>query len=249
MSVPINVKNLFGELTESIMPIVDQIANSLSIPLNCLVPENIWKEQTKQNLINYGLGADIKERIDSGFELIVKDIESNLSQVEIDNIKKEFNEGIPKLCEAINHKKEEQAYENNLPLSPQVIMCLSNTTIESFYSVGMRYFNGKSFEPASHVFYVLTILDFYRHNLWLAYGLAEQNCGHLEMALQAYAKAALTDGQSPLPYIYSVECCLKIGEEQQATSYIDLALDAYDKNVELNKEFLPRIVQLQQKCK
>lgn len=249
MSVSTNVKNLFVELTESIMPIVDQISNSQSVPLNSLVPENIWKEQTKQHLINYALGVDIKERIDSGFELLVKDIEVNLPQVEINRIKKEFNIGIPKLCEAINHKRAKQAHEVSPPITPQVIMCLSDATIENFYASGMRYFNDKSFEPASHVFYVLTILDFYRHNLWLAYGLAEQNCGHIETALQAYAKAALTNAQSPLPYIYSVECCLKIGEERQATSYIDLALDAFDKNVELNKEFLPRIVQLQQKCK
>lgn len=247
MSAPTNVKDLFVELTESIKPIIDQITNSLEIPLNCLVPENIWREQTRENLTNYSLGMDVKERIDSGFELIVKDIQSNLSQIEIDNIKKEFDAGVPKLCEALTHKKAEKAC--TCPVTPQVIMCLSDTTIENFYSSGMRYFNVKSFEPASHVFYVLTILDFYRHNLWLAYGLAEQSCGHIETALQAYARAALTHAESPLPYMYSVECCLKIGETQQATTYADLALDAFDKNTELNKEYLPRIIQLQQKCK
>lgn len=247
MTALTNVKDIFAELTESITPIADQISNSENAPLNSLVPENIWKEQTKLKLINYGLGIDIKERINFGFEYIVKEIESNLSQIEIGKIKQEFSDGIPKLCEAIVHKKLEQTDEN--PVTPQVIMCLSDTTIEFFYSSGMHYFNEKSFEPASHVFYVLTILDFYRHNLWLAYGLAEQNCGHMETALQAYAKAALTNSQSPLPYMYSVECCLKIGERHQAASYIDLALDAFDKNVELNKDYLPKIVQLQQKCK
>lgn len=249
MAVPTNVRSLFVELTESITPIIDQITNSLNAPLNCLVPEKIWKEQTKQNLINYALGTDIKERIDSGFELIIKDIESNLSQPEIDTIKKEFDEGVPKLCQACTLKKQGETNNSSLPETPQAIMCISDNTIENFYSSGMRYFNGKSFEPASHVFFVLTILDFYRYNLWLAYGLAEQSCGNMETALQAYARAALTDAESALPYIYSVECCLKIGEEHQATSYIDLALDAYDKNGELNKEFLPRIIQLQQKCK
>jgi len=249
MTASPNVKNLFVELTESIEPIVNQISNSLSIPLNCLVPEKIWREQTRKNLLNYALGVDIKERINSGFELIIKDIESNLSQIEIDSIKKEFNDGIPKLSAACNHKKVEESNKADLPPSPQSIMCLSDATIENFYCSGMRYFNLKSFEPASDVFYVLTFLDFYRHNLWLAYGLAEQSCGHMETALQAYAKAALTNPLSPLPYIYSVECCLKIGENQQAISYIDLAFDAFEKNTELNKEYLPRIVQLQQKCK
>ncbi|MBA3816909.1 MAG: hypothetical protein H0X29_10410 [Parachlamydiaceae bacterium] len=249
MTAPTNVKNLFVELTESITPIVEQITNTLDVPLNSLVPEVIWREQTKQKLINYALGIDVKERIDSGFELIVKDIESNLSQVEIDIIKNEFQKGVPKLYEEINHKKSEAVKETNLPITPQMIMSLSDSTIEIFYSSGMRYFNVQSFEPASHVFYVLTILDFYRHNLWLAYGLAEQSCDHIESALQAYARAALTNAESPLPYIYSIECCLKIGEVQQAASYADLALDAFDKNSELNKEFLPRIIQLQQKCK
>lgn len=249
MSVPANVKNIFDDLKESITPIIDQITNTLQVPLNCLVPENIWREQTKQNLLNYTLGIDIKERIDSGFELITRDIEANLSPAEIEGIKNEFQEGIPKLYEAINHEKTRDSSEATLPLSPQAIMCLSDSTIENFYSSGMRYFNIKSFEPASNVFYVLTILDYYRHNLWLAYGLSEQCCGHIEPALQAYARAALTNAESPLPYMYSVECCLKINEVHQAATYADLALDAFDKNPDANKEFLPRIVQLQQKCK
>lgn len=248
MTMQTNINKYITELTNSIAPVIDQIMSTLNAPANSLVPENVWREQTKQKLTNYATGADIKERIDSGFELIVTDIESHLTPVEINGIKNEFREGIPKLYTVLAQKKSEED-QNTPPKTPQCIMNISDSTIENFYSVGMRYFNIKSFEPASHIFFVLTILDFYRHNLWLAYGLAEQNCGNMDTALQAYARAALTNADSPLPFMYSVECCLKIGETQQAKSYVDLALDAFDKNSELNKEFLPRIIQLQQKCK
>lgn len=248
MTIETNINQYFSELTKSITPVIDQIVNTLNVPANSLVPEKVWREQTKQKLTNYATGADIKDRIDSGFELILSDIESNLAPIEVDKIKKEFREGIPKLFQELTEKKPTND-PNNPPKTPQVIMNISDATIENFYSAGMRYFNIKSFEPASHVFFVLTILDFYRHNLWLAYGLAEQNCGNIDTALQAYARAALTNPEDPVPYMYSVECCLKIGETQQAKSYIDLALDAYDKNADLYKEYLPRIIQLQQKCK
>lgn len=253
MSVKTELDSFFMKRdAEVVAPLVDKLMNLdfVSSPSpNSLVPENIVKENLREEFTKFFNGEDILQHIESGFESIGQDIKSHLTPVEHQNLQKEWTEGINRLITHFQKKEEQLSSQESAPIMLEEIMGLSESTIEYFYAVGMRLYAQKQFQKANDVFYILTLLNTYRHNVWLAWGLSQQHEGHLELALNAYAMAAITDVDSPSPYIHSAECCLAMLDRDEALRYLDIAKSKLDHSQdEQSKKLLTHVNKLKEEC-
>lgn len=211
---------------EIVSPIVDQVmATEYSVaPPDPLVPEKVWKERMRGELTTFLSGKEAMQRMESATEALLRHIHSNLSQVEIQELAKEWEMGVEKITELFE-KKVEGPVEIIPIITLQKIMNLSEKSLEIFYMAGVNLYEAKDYKKASDVFFLLTLIDYQRHNIWLSLGLSELKNNHFEQALNAFSMAAITKSESPLPYIYSAECCVALQRKEEASAYLELAKD------------------------
>lgn len=209
---------------ELVSPLVDQLMATVVAPIDPLVPEKVWKERMRGELTTFLSGKEAMQRIDSATESLLKYIHSNLSPLEIQELAKEWEIGVEKVAELFE-KKEEGPIDVIPVITLQQIMNLSEKSLETFYKAGVKLFEEKDYIKASDVFFLLTLIDYQRHNIWLSLGLSELKNKRHEHALNAFGMACVTKSDSPLPYIYSAECCLALERKQEAASYLALARD------------------------
>lgn len=248
MSINEQIKRAENEIIPSL---VEQLmASEYSVaPPDPLVPENVWKERKRGELTTFLSGKEVMQRIDSATESLLRYIQSNLSQVEIQELAKEWEIGVEKVTELLE-KKVEEPVEVIPVITLQKIMNLSERFLEIFYKAGVQLFEGKDYIKAADVFFLLTLIDYQRHNIWLSLGLSELKNKRFEHALNAFAMAAITRAESPLPYIYSAECCIALERKQEASSYLSLARESLNQvSAEQKEGNLRQINILEQKNK
>lgn len=168
-----------------------------------------------------------KERIDSGFDHIVKYMESRLTSVEISEIKSNWEKSLNNFIKIMEKKEQSESEEQSNSLqelvSIQELIGITDETFEKFYTSGLFYYEHKMFNEAADVFFVLIFLNNWRHNVWISFGLSEYQCGRMELALNAFSMAAITNINTPLPYMYSAQCCIQMGNNVEAELYLELA--------------------------
>lgn len=211
------------QVNKDVVPsIVEQImASEYTVaPPDPLVPEKVWKERMRGELTTFLSGKEVMQRVDSATESLLRYIQSNLSQVELQELAKEWELGVEKVTELFEKKSPVDV----IPvITLQKIMNLSEKSLETFYKAGVKLFEEKEYMKAADLFFLLTLIDYQRHNIWLSLGLSELKNKRYEAALNAFAMALVTKSDSPLPYIYSAECCIALERKQEASSYLALA--------------------------
>lgn len=236
---------------EVVSPIVDHLmATEYAVaPPDPLVPERVWKERMRGELTTFLSGKEVMRRVDSASEIIIHYIKAHLSQVEIQDLAKEWEHGVGRMNDLFEQKVEGPL--ETLPvITLQKIMNLSEKSLGIFYTAGVKLYEAQDYLKAADVFFLLTLIDYQRHNIWLSLGLSELKNKHYELALNAFSMAAVTKAESPLPYIYSAECCVALERKQEASAYLALARDGLNTLSVGQKEVLLRqINSLEQQAK
>lgn len=212
---------------EIVAPLVDNLMETeyAVAPPDPLVPEKVWKERMRGELTTFLSGKEVLKRVDSAIEAVLQYIKANLTQVEIDELAKEWELGVERLND-LSEKKIEGPLQVIPLITLQKLMNLSEKSLGIFYTTGVKLYEQQDYIKAADVFFLLTLIDYQRHNIWLSLGLSELKNKHYEVALNAFAMAAITKNDSPLSYIYSSECCIALHRLQESESYLALARDA-----------------------
>lgn len=246
MEINEHIKQLEKEL---ISPIIDVMTQAYVSPPNLLIPATIWKEKKREELLALFSCREDLEKIDSAVKALSSDFSSRLSPVEIEKLGKEWEKGVEKFNE-LTEKPVELPIILIPPIPLRKIMDLSESTIELFYSAGMRYLQNQDYVKAADIFFFLSLIDFQKHNIWVSLGLSQMKLEQFEPALNAFAMASITNSESIYPYLYSAECCIALQRFQESSTYLALAKEALGKVPSEEKEsVLERINNLEQKSK
>lgn len=207
-----------------------------SPPPHSLEPKKVWKQKIRSELMDLYSGQAAIDKITAGFDAIASDLHRHLSSKEFEKISKEWEEGVKKWISLAKEK----------PTAPseclQEMMGISEETLTQFYQAAQRYFRHKDFQKASDALYVIVGLDPRRYNVWLALGLSEAHNHRFEQALISFSMASIADSESPYPYIYSAEVCIKENRMDEAKIYCDLAKEAVE-NGKLEDKQLLNVIQ------
>ena len=236
---------------EVVPPIVDHlmVTEYAVAPPDPLVPEKVWKERMRGELTTFLSGKEVMKRVDSATEALVHYIKSNLSQVEIQDLAKEWQAGMEKMCDLFE-VKEEEPVEKIPVITLQQIMNLSEHSLGIFYTAGVKLYEGHDYRKAADLFFLLTLIDYQRHNIWLSLGLSEMKNNQFEQALNAFTMATATKNDSSLPYIYSAECSIALHRPQEASALLALARDGLSKlTIDEREVLLRQINSLEQQVK
>lgn len=237
-----------AEFQEAVLPIVEDLMkeNLAAPPPNLLIPEKVWRENIRQELIDVCTGKQIRARLHSAQTLILEDLKAQLSQVNFQQFQLDWKQGLEKILE----EKIEPPEAGAMPPTIQKLMGISDGTLSHIYDVGVRYYKAKDFIKAADVFFFMTLIDYLRHNIWISLGLSEQHNGHFDLSLAAFSMAIMTNPDNPVAYLQSAECSLSLHDKLEAKQYLDLAEEAIHKAPQTAKQgFLDQMHRLNQRCK
>lgn len=191
-------------------------------PTGALVPAAVWLKQKRAELSALICGKNLQLRFRHAFELFENDCKGNATPLEMHRISEEFREGVRRLIKALSEIPSDK--NDDLPVPFAEVLGLTEETIECIYQCGNRHYQANEMADAADVFHLLACLDFRRHNVWVAQGVAEQSLGHMEAAIKAYAMAMLANPNAPLPYLHSAECYGSLGNrDSDARECLDAA--------------------------
>ena len=106
----------------------------------------------------------------------------------------------------------------------------SDDTMSTLYDIGLRLFNENNLEKATGVFFLLTKMNTFLFEPWLALGMCHQNQKSYGDALYSYAMASLLDFDNPSPHLCSAECYIAVNNDQVGREALDLAIAVIDAN-------------------
>lgn len=109
--------------------------------------------------------------------------------------------------------------------TPQEILGFKEETMAKFYRAAYKLFEHRHYIDAANAFLFLVTLNTHKHDYWLGLGMSTQLCGDYESAIDAYEMAAITDVESPIPYLYLAKCLFAIHDRESALQALDLALE------------------------
>ncbi len=221
---------LFSDTDKEIAIVVDNMLKNAPPPPHhsSQSPEQIRQEAG--TILNELLsGKSLRDRIESGFQIIFRELAIHENPLLINDIRNEWK----KCTEILTHKvkKETQSTqpasvaEQTTPPSFQEIFPVSDATLAHFYQCGSRLHQQANYQEAADVFFIVTTLDYRRHNAWLALGLAEKMLARWEVALVAFSMAALTNMENPISFLHSAECYIALGEKADAEAALQTAAD------------------------
>ncbi len=195
------------------------------------VPANKWFGRIRHEIVDILGEKGLNQRIKRGLEAIIHDFYSHVQKTEVYTVLQEWKNGIRNIKNMIitfeATEKPDITQEEALRFfTLQELMGISDQTLNDFYETGRTYFLHNDFQNAADVFLVVTMLDFFRHNSWVALGLAEERLSNWEKALHSYSMAALTKDDAPIPHIHSAECYIAMGQYDDAKSCLELAQEA-----------------------
>lgn len=245
MELDEQLKQLEKEILD---PLVNELMKEEIPPPNLLISQKDWKEKKRQELMDFYSGKKDFSRVDAALVTLKSDFAAQLSPVELDKLLEEWEKGVEK----INGLLEKPAVEPiTVPAVPlRQMMGLSDSFIETFYSIGVKAFQNHDFARSADIFFLLSLIDFQRHAIWVSLGLSEMKLKQFEPALNALAMASITNPDPPHPYIYSAQCCLALNRSAEALTYLDLAKEAVRSSAPGEREnLLGQIQILEQKCK
>lgn len=239
---------LEDQLKQLFVPSVEEMMKNETPPPNSLVSPKSWRKKKKEELLDFYSGKKDFDRVNAAIKELQTDFSSSLSPIEMDKLTEEWERGLEKINALFETPQEVQ---DSIPAVPLCrMMNLSDSFMETFYSAGVKYFQKQDFTKAADIFFLLSLIDFQRHAIWVSLGLSEMMIGEFEPALNAFAMASITNSMSPYPFIHSAECCIALSRFQEASTYFDLAKEAISNSAPKEKESLMgQITSLEQKNK
>lgn len=216
-------------------------------PPNSLEPKEVWEQKKRNELMDLFSGQAAIDKSIAGFDAIVQDLNGHLSQANIERISQEWEHGVEAwIAKSLLKDKERKTP----PESLMEILEISEETLNEFYQAANRYFKHKDFQKASDAFYIIAGLDPRRYNVWISLGLSEAHNHRFESALISFSMASIIDANSPDPYLFSAECCLRDRQIEEAKIYLELAEEAVNNSTLKDKQSLQNSIQnLKQQCK
>ena len=202
-----SLDELFTEMDKQCAVIAEDMLKKAPPPKeNPLVPKEQIVKEAKTVLTEYLQGKDLRERIARGYQVIFRELKAHSTPVVIERIQGELEGCFNEVKKNTKNLIKETPKEEDAWRSFQEIYGISDETINDFYSCGFRLYEQKSYQEAADVFYVVSMLDYRRYNVWMSFGSAEKQLENWEQALIAFSMASLADMELPLPFIYSTEC-------------------------------------------
>lgn len=237
------IKELTTEASKSC-----QFTNQQSSPLSPVLSADELKKTFEEKLAKLLDDKIEMERIKSGMDIIYHQLKirqgGKACLIELENASKvlleQISESLDKLPEIIDKQPQRQSKtkQNNEPLFTSLAahLGISTTTIQTIYEIGRDLYANGQFKEALDVFQALNHLDHSSHVIWVSLGVCLQQAKEYYQAIYAYTMANLTNAEDILPYIYTCECFLALGNTIQAKGSLGLAtyfkelneLDQYD---------------------
>lgn len=107
----------------------------------------------------------------------------------------------------------------------QDLIGYKNETMARFYSAAYHLLSRKQYVDAANGFLFLVTLNPYVEEYWIGLGMATQQYGDYDMAMNAYEMAAIVHVESPVPYFYLAKCLFAMHDRESALEALDLALE------------------------
>jgi type III secretion system low calcium response chaperone LcrH/SycD len=231
-------KNVDAKVVEAVDELMKEVPEPEATPYKSSA---VLKEETRLELVDLLSGKDIRERMERGFEVIHRELAAHETPVVMERVKEEWS----RCADLLGKTPTTPIPEGEIPPSFQEQCSISDETIECFYQCGIRAYEHKNYQEASDVFYVLSSIDYRRHNVWMALGLVEKQLGNPESALSAFIMASVTNMEEPIAFMHAAECYITLGEREEAEKSIQSASDLIQgKSDERSKEIADRLLSM-----
>lgn len=241
-----------GVRTELLEPLADLLVDAYYTPPppNPMVSEKAWREKTKKEIVHMLEGTEVKEQTQKGSELIFDYVTSQLPPVDAEKIQKEWESGCQTYEKYLIDKKAPEALVPTDFNEPTVeeIMKLSPETMKHFFEAGVQLYQNNQYADAVCVFKMLSILNYRRHNIWMALGMALQQNKALDPALEAFGMAVITNNDDPAAYVHAAECCIDKPDLAEAATFLEMAQEAAAKAPAPQSDLVKHIDELKKKC-
>lgn len=204
---------------KAIEEVVDQLCQQLDQHLvpNPLLTMQQQKERQRLEIREMVSGKHVRKRFAHGLVRAFTYFSQHLSPEECERMKTEWFDGI----ERIIRSEKEGGDEKKSSL--EMAMGLSDATISHFYDAGMHFRVAGMWQDAADIFLALTILNPWRFNVWMAFGICHQQLKQYNEALVAYSTAIIMNDHAYEPYIRSAECFLQLGDTANAKGSLHTA--------------------------
>ncbi len=249
------MNQLFAEVDSEIATVIDNMLKTAAPNLDASrSPEEIAQARTA--LVNFLTAKEVRNRAAQGLSIIFRELPKYVTPLQLANIKAEWDHNTKALTEKMeNESNVLDAFATNAPnaevqtaegetageqmeqqLSFQDIFPISDTTIEHFYQCGYRLHQNAQYQEAADVFFVMSSMDYRRHNVWMALGLAEKALRHWDLALTAFSMAILTNMQEPLAFLHSAACYIALGKNIDAQECLQAASELLQKSTDTTEQ-------------
>ncbi|MBS0628369.1 MAG: hypothetical protein JSS09_09180, partial [Verrucomicrobia bacterium] len=209
-------------------------------------PANQIIQESRSILTDLLTGKDIRNRMEQGFSVLMRELNEYETPIILDGIQAEWVKYSEYLLNKLQNPPEQplsqeealEAFDREFPIS--------DDTIERFYQCGYRLYQDKNYQEAADVFFVISSIDYRRHNVWMILGLSEEKLNNYEQALVAFSMATLTDMENPLTFLHSAECYLALTDNENAQNCLQSALNLVnDKSDKESQQIKSQIISLQ----
>lgn len=221
------LEQLFAEVDKEIAVVVDDLLSNAPLPPDPFQSPEQIKQQARTLLIDFLSAKDIRNRAAQGFEIIFRELALHENPLLINDIRQEWKTCAEQMAQ--QPRPDQTLSKEEPPTSFQEVFPISDATIEHFYQCGCRLHQNANYQEAADVFFVISAIDYRRHNAWLALGLAEKAQNNWEPALTAFSMAALSNMQNPLAFLHSAACYIALGEKADAEDCIKAATEILER--------------------
>lgn len=114
----------------------------------------------------------------------------------------------------------------------------SDEVLKEIYEKGINWFQDKHFDISLLYFTFLSIVEGKNSQIWLMKGMCEQNLGHYEDALSAYALSISLDSSFLPAYIQTMDCLILAQDLNKATEVYDLFMHQINSHAYANNEYM-----------
>lgn len=105
----------------------------------------------------------------------------------------------------------------------QDIMGLEPETMMEFYDAAVDLYEAEKWEEATNGFVFMTTINPYISEFWVGLGMSLMNQREHEKALDPFRWAIVVGPGEVQNYLYAIDCCLAMGNESLARSFVENA--------------------------